>query len=103
MENYNIILSPCAVASIEEIYEYISESLHEPTTALKNSQQIFNTIFSLKVLPTRIKLSEIESLKSKNIRIIYANNYAILFTVNEFDVVILDVIYSRSNIEVLFS
>lgn len=102
MESFNIVLSPCAVASIEEIYDYICNVLKEPESAFNTIQKIYNVILSLKVLPNRIKISSAKDLKEREIRIIYANNYAILFCIKGPDIVIIDVVYSKSNIEAKF-
>ena len=97
MIEYSLEITESAKNDLKEIYNYIANSLMEPTTAEKQLERIEEGILSLKHMPLRIAMEHNESLKQRNLRKLIVDNYLIFFLVNEetYSVIIVRVIYGR--------
>ena len=83
MMEYSLEITDRAQHDLREIYNYIAESLMEPTTANKQLERIEEGILSLKHMPLRIAMEQNESLKQRNLRKLIIDNYLVFFLVNE--------------------
>lgn len=79
--------------------EKIHEPFLSPNTALKIYNDLFQTIISLEVYPTRGSLRKFGQYRNKRYRQLFYKNYTIVYAVkdNEKEVHIIAVKYSPSN------
>ena len=82
MEEYDVHYAPQAVDDLRGIYAYISQSLLEPNTALKQTQRIRESVRSLQTMPARYPLAEFEPWHSLGIRKLPIDNYVVFYLVN---------------------
>jgi len=98
MDQYNVIISDKADEDMDGIYNYIAKNLQEPIIATNQYNRIADTILSLELMPDRIKLMNSEPERSKGLRSLYVDNYAVFFTINGNFVNIVRVLYSASDV-----
>ena len=99
MDTYKVKIFPAAEADLHNIFIYIKEKLISPTTALKIYNDLFQTIISHEVYPTRGSLRKVGQYRNKGYRQLFYKNYTIVYAVkdNEKEVHIIAVKYSPSN------
>jgi len=98
LKQYDIVISDKAYEDMDSIYVYIADTLLEPAVAANQYDRIADAILSLDIMPERIKLMHTEPERSKGLRALYVDNYAVFFVIKENTVHIARVIYSASDI-----
>jgi len=83
MLKYNLVIAEAAEADLDEIVDYISYELKEPTTALKQLARIQEAMATLEELPERHSLVQDKYLAAKGIRKLPTDNYLIFYTIND--------------------
>ena len=83
MLKYNLAIAEAAEADLDEIADYISYELKEPTTALKQLARIQEAMGTLEELPERHSLVKDKYLAAKGIRKLPIDNYLLFYTVNK--------------------
>ena len=98
MKHYDVLISDKANNDMEAIYAYIAETLLSPVTAARQYDRIADAILSLETMPTRVKLMDSELERSRGLRLLSVDNYAVIFVVRDDAVYIVRVLYGASNI-----
>lgn len=90
---------PKAYRDIEEIYNYISQTLIEKDIALKIVNDIEEAIFGLEKFPLRGAERKIGMYADKGYRQVFCKNFNIIYRVDELMkyVIIVTIRYSKSN------
>ena len=99
MKQYRILITDEALNDMESIYEYIAEELLAPDTAMGQYNRIADAIETLDQMPERIKLMESEPEKTRGLRKLIVDNYAVFFIVEDDTVIVTNVLYGASDIE----
>lgn len=66
MDTYKVKIFPAAEADLHNIFIYIKEKLISPNTALKIYNDLFQTIISLEVYPTRAVYEKLVNIVIKD-------------------------------------
>ena len=98
MEPYKIIIYDKAIEDMEGIYTYISETLYAPVAAMNQYNRIADAILSLEQMPERVHLMYSEPERSKGIRSLPVDNYAVFFIIDGNTVNVIRVLYGASDI-----
>ncbi|MEW5921599.1 MAG: type II toxin-antitoxin system RelE/ParE family toxin [Bacillota bacterium] len=80
---YKLRVTPAAENDLDEIYNYISNSLLAPIPAQNLMDKIENSIKKLCDFPYKCELSRNELLGQKGYRKLVVDNYVILYLVDE--------------------
>ena len=99
MKQYRILITDEALNDMESIYEYIAEELLAPDTAMGQYNRIADAIETLDQMPERIKLMESEPEKTRGLRKLIVDNYAVFFIIADDIVIVTNVLYGASDIE----
>ena len=67
LDKYGVKLLSAAYRSLEDIYTYIAEELHENQTALKFIDKLEEAIFSLEIIPYRGAKRCVGAMRKKDI------------------------------------
>ena len=97
MVEYGVKITPQASKQMLEIFDYIGNTLKEPTTAMRLLDELQKNILSLKIMPNRIALIDEEPWKSHGVHKMPVKNFIAYFLINEElkEVHIIAVIYGR--------
>ncbi len=97
---YSIDISRSAIGDMEEIYNYISNSIQSPLNAMNQYNRIADAILTLDTFPERFRVLTLDSdvLTRWSIRCMPIDNYSVFYTIRGNSVIILAVLYSASNI-----
>lgn len=99
MTHYKTHITDEALNDMESIYEYIAEELLAPDTAMGQYNRIADTIETLDQMPERIKLMESEPERTRGLRRLIVDNYAVFFIIADDVVIVTNVLYGASDIE----
>ena len=99
MKQYRVLITDEALNDMESIYEYIAEELLAPDTAMGQYNRIADAIETLDQMPERIKLMESEPEKTRGLRKLIVDNYAVFFIIAYDIVIVTNVLYGASDIE----
>ena len=102
MQNkYKVKFTPIAENDMEEVYQYIFDTLHAPMAAENLIEKIEERTKRLADMPYLGPLVDDELLKAKGYRKLIISNYVALYTVSDINklVTIMRVVYSASNYE----
>lgn len=99
MKQYRVLITDEALNDMESIYEYIAEELLAPDTAMGQYNRIADAIETLDQMPERIKLMESEPEKTRGLRKLIVDNYAVFFIIADDIVIVTNVLYGASDIE----
>ena len=99
MKQYRVLVTDEALNDMESIYEYIAEELLAPDTAMGQYNRIADAIETLDQMPERIKLMESEPEKTRGLRKLIVDNYAVFFIIADDIVIVTNVLYGASDIE----
>ena len=103
MEN-NIKYSPLALADLDEIWDYISLQLSNPTAAENTVNGILAAVDTLKQFPKSGATVEFSNGISSGYRFVQYGNYMAFYRISNNDVFIDRVIYGkRDYMKILFS
>jgi toxin ParE1/3/4 len=94
---YSISLTRKSLADIKGIYDYISEILHAPASALEQVQRIEAAIESLATQPERYALLPAGELGTLPVRRMPVDNYLVFYRVYQHEsiVSVMRVVYAR--------
>ena len=67
---------------------------------MKQYNRIADQILTLDTLPERCKIMESDSEKRKELRRIIVDNYSVFYTIREDKVIVTNVLYTASDIEI---
>lgn len=98
---YKVRYTQRAINDLDSIYEYISFSLSEATTAALIVNQIRSEIRKLNEMPMRFKVYDNEPWKSQGLRCFNVKNYIVFYLPNEDDktVSVVSIMYGGRNLE----
>lgn len=99
MKQYRVLITDEALNDMESIYEYIADELLAPDTAMGQYNRIADAIETLEQMPERIKLMESEPEKTRGLRKLIVDNYAVFFIIEDDAVIVANVLYGASDIE----
>ena len=99
MKQYRVLITDEALNDMESIYEYIAEELLAPYTAMGQYNRIADAIETLDQMPERITLMESEPEKTRGLRKLIVDNYAVFFIIADDIVIVTNVLYGASDIE----
>ena len=83
MKTWYVQLSELAENDLYDIYRYIAGTLFEATVAWRQIERIRKAVFSLDQMPERGALFPSEPWKSRGLRRLFADNYCILYEIND--------------------
>lgn len=98
MRQFNISITQKALSDLEAIYNYIAFDLEAPLSAMRQYDNIAAGIQSLNKFPLRNKLLDCQPEHNMGIRMQIIDNYSIIYVVKPASVIILRVLYSKSDI-----
>ena len=98
-KKYSVQITKAALDDIESIYIYIAEKLLSPENAIRQYNRLKEAILKLDTFPERYNILNIGSELHHQIRRMPVDNYSVFYIVKDNTVVIIDVLYSSSNIE----
>ena len=80
-----------------DIYDYIADILHSPSSAKKQTERIMDSINDLEYMPLRHKLYEHEPWHTKGLRVLSIDNYLAFYLPDESrkTVMIIRIMYNR--------
>lgn len=98
MKKYKIRITDNAVADMESVYQYISEKLQSPSTALNQYNRIADAIMKLVSLPERYPIFDCEPERNRKIHKLVVDNYLICYVIDDVSVIVTSVLYSASDV-----
>lgn len=98
MKKYNVNITPHAEKMLNQIFEYIAFELLEPIYAAGQIKRLQDGIESLDILPTRCKIFSKDIYPGQGLRRLLVDNFSIFYFIDEDQVMITDILYSRSDI-----
>ena len=98
---YDVETTEQARIDMKMIYEYIAGTLMEPVIAEKQYSRIEKAVYSLDHMPERFRRYDKEPWRSRNLRVMPADNNIVFYTVdNEKRVATaVRILYGRRNLE----
>lgn len=99
MSDYQIKFTKYAHKDIEEIFDYIANTLKVPDTAMKLIDELEAAVNTLASMPLRCAERKIGAYAGKGYRQLFVKNFTVIFRVDEASkqVIIVTVRYSRSS------
>jgi len=82
LKKYTVIVSNQAEKELNEIFDYIKDTLLEPTIAKKLLHKFLKSIIELETFPERFPIVDDEYFSRLNIRKCVVENYIIIYRVN---------------------
>ena len=100
MENrFNLKIFPSARIDMEQIFEYISVDLSNPSAALKQINDFEKAFDTVCVFPESCPLINNEYVKDKSLRKLIVNNYIVFYRIKDHEIQVIRVIYGMRNYE----
>ncbi len=100
MERYKVEITKEALQDMEDIYNYIAVELFSPENAMGQYNRIANEIVTLDAFPQRYRIMDSEPEKRIELRRMIVDNYSVFYTICDNKVIVTDVLYTASDIEV---
>ena len=100
MVKYKVEITREALRDMEDIYDYIAIDLLSPENAMGQYNRIANEILTLDTFPERFRIMESEPEKKMELRRMLVDNYSVFYTIRDDKVIVTDVLYTASDIEV---
>lgn len=98
MKSYAVRITDHALNDMQDLYDYISDTLFAPEAAMNQYNRIADAIESLCEYPERYRLFVSEPEHTQGIRLLPIGHYAVIYTVRGDVVTALRVLYSASDI-----
>jgi toxin ParE1/3/4 len=76
---WNVAYTEDAEQDLQDIFDYISGFLLAPATAEKQTDRIMDAVDSLDNMPFRYRLYDKEPWRSKGLRVLPVDNYAVFY------------------------
>ena len=100
MEQYKVEITKEALQDMEDIYNYIALELLSPENAMGQYNRIADEILTLDTFPQRYRIMDSEPEKQMELRRMLVDNYSVFYTIRADKVIVTDVLYAASDIEV---
>lgn len=100
MKDYNVIILPQAETDLDEIYNYIANTIQEPGIASNQKNRILDQIRKLNQFPKRCPLFKSEPWYSQGLRYLIVDNYLAVYKIVEESetIAIITIVYAKRNI-----
>ena len=98
MKKYDIHISPHAADLLSQIYEYIAYEHFEPVYAANQISHLEEKIQSLDIQPSRCKVFSSTIYPGQELRKLLVDNYSVFYYIEGNQVIITDILYSKSDI-----
>lgn len=95
--DYTLKIFPLAQADMEGIFGYISETLHNPTAAIKQIDDFEKAFDNVCTFPESCPFISNEYVSDKTLRKLIVNNYIAFFRIKEKEIQIVRVLYAMRN------
>lgn len=99
MNRYRVKISERASRKLRDIHDYIAHEMQMPPYAQAQVERLEDAIMKLDILPERCKVMDAQPWHDRAIRRLLADNYSIFYFINEDEVIVIDILYSRSDLE----
>lgn len=99
MKKYVVEITDEALADMEQIYDYIASVLQVPENAIRQYNRIADAIVTLDVLAERVPVMRSESEHKRGLCRLLVDNYSIFYIIQKDKVIVMNVLYSATNIE----
>ena len=100
MEQYKVEITKEALQDMEDMYNYIALELLSPENAMGQYNRIADEILTLDTFPQRYRIMDSEPEKQMELRRMIVDNYSVFNTIRADKVIVTDVLYTASDIEV---
>ena len=100
MEQYKVEITKEALQDMEDMYNYIALELLSPENAMGQYNRIADEILTLDTFPQRYRIMDSEPEKQMELRRMIVDNYYVFYTICVDKVIVTDVLYTASDIEV---
>ena len=100
MEQYKVEITKEALQDMEDMYNYIALELLSPENAMGQYNRIADEILTLDTFPQRYRIMDSEPEKQMELRRMIVDNYSVFYTIRSDRVIVTDVLYTASDIEV---
>ena len=97
---YTVDITDAALEDMDEIYNYICFTFKTPDTAAAQYDRIAAEILSLEEMPLRFGIPQFEPCISAQLHRMLVDNYSVFYLVRGETVIVTDVLYSKSDLEV---
>lgn len=98
MKQYTLKITDKALADMAAIYDYITDKLQAPETAIQQYNRIAEAIETLSTFPERCPLLHTQPEQGLGMRQLFINHYTVVFIADEATVTVLRVLYCASDI-----
>ena len=100
MDKYHVLISPQAYRDLDELYDYIKNTLFAEKAAENLVDRIEKAIISLETMPYRGAERMVGRFAYQGYRQLFVNNFTIIYRIEESAsaVIIITIRYSRRNI-----
>lgn len=99
MEKYKVEIIREALQDMEDIYNDIAIELLSLENAMGQYNRIADEIRTLDTFPERFRIMESEPEKRMELRRMLVDNYSVFYTARGDKVIVIDVLYTASDIE----
>ena len=96
---YIVDITDAALADMDAIYDYIRVAFRAPDTAAALYDRIADEILSLEEMPLRYGVPQFEPCISAQLHRMLVDNYSVFYLVRGETVIVTDVLYSASDLE----
>ena len=100
MEQYKVEITKEALQDMEDMYNYIALELLSSENAMGQYNRIADEILTLDTFPQRYRIMDSEPEKQMELRRMIVDNYSVFYTIRADKVIVADVLYTASDIEV---
>jgi plasmid stabilization system protein ParE len=97
MKQYAVKITDRGLADMNAIFDYIAVQLQVPETAYRQYERIASAIESLRSLPERYPLLDVEPEHDLGMRRLLVDHYSVIYAVRDDAVTVLRVLYSASD------
>jgi plasmid stabilization system protein ParE len=95
---YAVKITDRALSDMEEIYNYIAQTLQSPENAMAQYNRIAKAIEELNEFPQRVRIMDSEPERAIKLRKLSIDNYYAFFVIEDDCVIVTRVLYSASDI-----
>lgn len=102
MENdYELSIYPSAQADMEQIFEYISVKLGNPSAALNQINDFEKAFENIRAFPQSCPFVNNEYVNDRSLRKLIVNNYIAFYRIRDYEIQVVRVVYGMRNYEEL--
>jgi toxin ParE1/3/4 len=101
MNTFKVLLSDDARNDLRMVYDYICNTLLEPSIAAKKKNRIIDGIRKLDFMPERHPVYDVEPWKSMGLRKMPVENYLVFYIpfIDKCEVLVVRILYARRDID----